>query len=885
MAERNLSIRLSVVDGGKVKAELSEIGEKGERSLKKIEAAATPASSGLKLLSSAANDAKFQLQAATDRLGMLGSILGKLGPAGLIAGAGLAAVGVGITAMVLPVANTADELANLAQKTGVSVEALSALTYVAQMSDTDLQGLVKGLQRLSVAMFDTQVQGEESSAALKALGVSAVDASGQIRPTEQVLLDLADKFADMPDGADKAALAIKLFGKEGMSLIPLLNQGRAGITALMEEAERFGLVINSQTAQAAELLNDNLDRLRAMLEGVQRQIGAAVIPVLADFTEQVILAQGETGSFSNELQRITSNREATLAFLESVASGLAFIAESAVLAKRVIAQPFDSLSVVGKDIETWFKTDLLRSMKSMGYDPKVIDAEITKLQTARDDYVGAANDRLFNINQNPGYVGRVQKFFDEQRRTVRIMGQKFVLDTEAQAKEVQAIYDKLLPTLPRKPRPALDLSGFEKPKPAEKLNEGEAFLNQLRSRLTRTQDGEAAELRARALQIEAKGYKGVAAEAEQYIQVLEAIERQKEANKAFDAYEKEEAASRKITEGLIGSNRQRIEALQLQREMLDLTDTERSVLQARTDLEKSAAAARKEANQIEDAGLRAQTIQTINDALARQLPIVEDLVRANAEYQRSFEYGAKSALRTYIDDATNAAKRAQQVTTNAFRSMEDALTKFVMTGKLDFKSMADSIIADLVRIQIQRSITLPLANWLGSVLPRMGVGMGGGTAGGSTMPLGSSDLMGTMANVAHSGGVIGADALLSRTVHPAIFAGAPRFHTGGIVSGEVPIIAQEGEVVFTRGQMRALGGALGAKSQPAAVNVQVNVVNQAKGVDARIEQQRQPDGGLRLDVFIEQIEGRMARAISQGTGIAPTLERRYGLNPAMGAVR
>jgi hypothetical protein len=128
-----------------------------------------------------------------------------------------------------------------------------------------------------------------------------------------------------------------------------------------------------------------------------------------------------------------------------------------------------------------------------------------------------------------------QKFFDEQRRTVRVMGQKFVLDTEAQAKEVQAIYDKLLPTLPRKPRPALDLSGFEKPKPAEKLNEGEAFLNQLRARLTRTQDGEAAELRARALQIEAKGYKGVAAEAEQYIQVLEAIERQKEANKAFDA--------------------------------------------------------------------------------------------------------------------------------------------------------------------------------------------------------------------------------------------------------------------------------------------------------------------------------------------------------------
>ena len=881
MAERNLSIRLSVVDSGKVKAELAEIGEKGERSLKKIETAATPASGGLKLLSSAANDAKFQLQAATDRLGMLGSVLGKLGPAGLIAGASIAALGVGITALVMPVARVGDEFFKLSQKTGVSVEALTALDYAAKLSDVSAEGLTKALQKLSVAMFDTQINGVEGSAALKALGVSATDANGQIRPTEQVLLDLADKFSAMPDGADKAALAVKLFGKEGLAIIPFLNQGREGITALMEEAQRLGLVMSEDAARASEVFNDNLTRLSAIFEGVQRQIGAAVIPVLADFTEQVILAQGETGSFSNELQRITANREATLAFLESVASGLAFIAESAVLAKRVIAQPFDSLSVVGKDIETWFKTDLLRSMKSMGYDPKVIDAEIAKLQGSRDDYVRAANDRLSNINQNPGYADRVQKFFDEQRRTVRVMGQKFVLDTEAQAKEVQAIYDKLLPTLPRKPRPTLDLSGFEKPKPAEKLNEGEAFLNQLRARLTRTQDGEAAELRARALQIEAKGYKGVAAEAELYIQVLEAIERQKEANKAFDAYEKEEAASRKITEGLIGSNRQRIEALQLQREMLDLNDTERALLQARTDLEKAAAAARKEANQIEDAGLRVQTLNAINDALARQLPIVEDLVRANAEYQRSFEYGAKSALKSYIDDATNAAKRAQQVTVNAFRTMEDALSRFVMTGKLDFRSLADSIVADLVRIQIQRAITLPMANWLGSVIP----GMGTTTGGGGAFPAGSSDLMGTMANVAHSGGVIGADALINRSVNPALFTNAPRFHTGGIVSGEVPIIAQEGEAVFTRGQMRALGGALSAKSQPPAVNVQVNVVNKAQGVDARIEQQRQPDGGLRLDVFIEQIEGRMARAISQGTGIAPTLERRYGVNPAMGAVR
>jgi lambda family phage tail tape measure protein len=873
MAERNLSIRLSVVDGGKVKAELAEIGEKGERSLKKIESAATPASSGLKLLSSAANDAKFHLEAATERLGLLGSVLGKLGPAGLIAGASIAALGVGIAALVMPVARVGDEFFKLSQKTGVSVEALTALDYAAKLSDVTTEGLTKALQKLSVAMFDTQVNGEEGSAALKALGVSATDAHGQIRPTEAVLLDLAEKFARMPDGADKAALAVKLFGKEGLAVIPFLNQGREGIAALMEEAQRLGLVMSEDVARASEVFNDNLTRLSAIFEGVQRQIGAAVIPILADFTEQVILAQTETGSFSNELQRITANREATLVFLESVASGLAFIAESAVLLKRVIAQPFDSLSVVGKDIETWFKADLLRSMKSMGYDPKLIDAEIAKLQGARDDYVRAANDRLFNINQNPGYADRVAKFFDEQRRTVRVMGQKFVLDTEAQAKEVQAIYDKFLPTLPRKPRPSLDLSGFDKPKPAEKINEGEVFLNQLRSRLTRAQEGEAAELRARALQIEAKGYKGVSVEAEKYIQVLEAIERQKEKDKAFEAYEKEEANARKIVETLVGGNRQRIEGMQLQREMLDLSNTERTVLQARTELEKAAASARKEASQIQDGDLRTQTIEAINDALARQLPIIESLVRANANYQRSAEFGAKSALRTYIEDATNAAKQAERAVTGAFKSMEDALTQFVMTGKLDFNSLANSIISDLIRIQIQRAITLPLANWAMSLFT---------PAASTALPLGSGDLMGVNANIAHSGGLLGTDGLQSRQVGSAVFTGARRFHTGGLVSGEVPIIARQGEAVFTPGQLRALGGAVATKPQ---VNVEVNVINRASGVEARVEQQQQPDGSTRLDVIVEQMEARMARSISQGSGLAPTLERRYGLNPAAGAMR
>ena len=86
MAERNLAIRLSVVDGGKVKAELSDVGEALEKSLKRIESASQLALAGLQIVSKAANDAFAQMEDATLRLGMLG-------PAGLIAG-GLPQIGV-----------------------------------------------------------------------------------------------------------------------------------------------------------------------------------------------------------------------------------------------------------------------------------------------------------------------------------------------------------------------------------------------------------------------------------------------------------------------------------------------------------------------------------------------------------------------------------------------------------------------------------------------------------------------------------------------------------------------------------------------------------------------------------------------------------------------
>jgi lambda family phage tail tape measure protein len=232
--------------------------------------------------------------------------------------------------------------------------------------------------------------------------------------------------------------------------------------------------------------------------------------------------------------------------------------------------------------------------------------------------------------------------------------------------------------------------------------------------------------------------------------------------------------------------------------------------------------------------------------------------RANdLESSRHWEDGLTRGFKAVLDEAEDMASQTERLVRNAFKGMEDALVSFVTTGKLDFKSLADSIIADLVRIQIRQSITQPLSNAL------------------STIDFGA------LFGAAHTGGVIGIDSLQTRQVSPSVFAGAPKFHTGGVIGQEVPIIAKRGETVFTPGQMRALGDRQG--NNP--VNVEVNVINNASGVEATTQTTPLANGGMRLDVMIERIEGQMARNVSRGEGLATTLERRYGLNPAAGSYR
>jgi len=224
----------------------------------------------------------------------------------------------------------------------------------------------------------------------------------------------------------------------------------------------------------------------------------------------------------------------------------------------------------------------------------------------------------------------------------------------------------------------------------------------------------------------------------------------------------------------------------------------------------------------------------------------------------------------------NAARQFEQVTTKSLKAGEDAFVQWAKTGKFNAADLFNTIAEEALRAAIRMSVIKPFAGFLDNVFGSIGASMFGG---GSSAPVGDFPAPGPVM-VAHTGGVIGIDTLASRAVDPTVFASAPKFHGGGVVGGEVPIIAQRGETVFTAGQMRMLGSELGQKTE---VNVVVNVDNRAPGTEATVQARKDPSGNLGLDIVVEKVEGKLARNIGRGEGLAPTLERRYGLNPAAGS--
>lgn len=216
---------------------------------------------------------------------------------GLASGA-LASVGafVSIGAAINGLSQSIDVLGRLddmAQKSGSSVENLSRFQQLSvefnhsfDLMDTAVSKLAKGM-----AQFDSTTN--YTNRALKALGVEARDATGQMRDPSEVMIDIAKRLQNYGDGAGKAALITDLFGKSGAELLPILND-------MADNIDRY-TGVSAEAAKEAARFQDQLGGLKQKTDELFQSMSSNLVPVLSGIIQKMTDAAKQGGVLSGAM--------------------------------------------------------------------------------------------------------------------------------------------------------------------------------------------------------------------------------------------------------------------------------------------------------------------------------------------------------------------------------------------------------------------------------------------------------------------------------------------------------------------------------------------------------------------------------------------------------
>lgn len=499
----------------------------------------------------------------------LNGVLGKLGIA-------LGAVQVG--AMFKQVVDQADALNDMSQKTGVAIETLSQFSTAAQKSGTSLEAVGKGIKNLSMQMVQASAGNKDSTKIFKALDIEVTNIDGSLRSASDIMMEVADVFGSLEDGATKSSIATKLFGKAGVEMIPMLNEGRQAISDMQ-------VVIDAQFAKAADKFNDKLVDMGNGMKSIFVTIGPSLFKFFDDLSGAFKKVDSD-GSAANLLFKAFQD---TLTIIVATAAG-----------------------VVGV-------------LNALG-------ASLTGLATAAGQV--SAGD----------FAGAMATLGD----TTSKVGNQFELTKN-------------------------QVTGFLAELNAVKAITGAGIETGITGRITpNLGDNEA----------RTEAYKKLGGA------IRETTIDQSKFNDVFAGG----GGVNKFKQFLI-DQQAAIDLLALEGQQVNMTASEYKMLTEEKKFDAEVAKLLEE-----QSGANATAFLAEAEAIKKQKM---ELISANEYYKTSIEGGFMDGLQKIREKAMNVGGQISDVMQNAFSGMEDALVSFVMTGKADFKSLANSIISDLIRIQIR----------------------------------------------------------------------------------------------------------------------------------------------------------------------------------------
>lgn len=182
-------------------------------------------------------------------------------------------------------AQVGDKIDKQSQVLGMSRKAYQEWDYILGQNGASIESMGTAMKTLNSLILSGAEGSKESGDALAQLGLhlgelETLSQEGQFEAVVRA-------FQKMPAGAQKSALAVKIFGKQGMQLLPLLNQSETSIDELRQRAEELGLIMSDDAVDASVAYGDSLDTLKRTFDGFKYSIGSKILPILTTGMEKV----------------------------------------------------------------------------------------------------------------------------------------------------------------------------------------------------------------------------------------------------------------------------------------------------------------------------------------------------------------------------------------------------------------------------------------------------------------------------------------------------------------------------------------------------------------------------------------------------------------------
>lgn len=742
----NVSIRISVDGGGKAVAEITEFGQKGEKSVRKMEVASKDASKGLGGLVERAKNLKLAAVALT----------------GVLAAGGLAGA---LYAMTRRAIESADAIGKTADKLGIGTDALQEYRFAAEQAGVSQETFDMAMQRFTRRAAEAAQGTGEAKDALKQMGIELLDQNGNMRASEDLLLDVADAFESTTDSSERLRLAFKLFDSEGVALVNMLMDGSDALEEMREEARRLGIVIDESLIREAEEAQDKLDAVNKVISAQLTKAFLSLAPLISDaamefagFAQDVGVAYEKMKLFFSGDFDFSGLSESTI---ESQFRRYKMQVEELQAALAQIGDPngfweWNEWATLRTQLDQAYGSYETYAQRYLNLQKQIIagtdEATAEQIQSAQElesafektiQGQGVANNLRDGFSAYKELEDQIRqtteevKKIEEEARAQRVEGNKIdALEYEKRSAQIKSIEEKLQNDLVNLQLEGVDKILAEREKSNEKIralafetgeNQREIqnllLLNEeiYARKVQEFQEKEdernrkASETRQAQLERERLAQEQVFAINQS---VIESLNLELDALFKTDEQLFIDEALRRLSAEATAIQRQEVE--KLARELF----REKDALEERNELEEEARAiTEKYTDEIEKLNEEKErllelyekeliTFETYKKGLEEINGKIQDVEEAQEEANKTFAGAAKAGLQRYIDEAADLYDVLEVLTYQSMKTLEDILVNTALTGKFEWKDMVNSMIADLTRLIIQATITRPLAQGL-----------------------------------------------------------------------------------------------------------------------------------------------------------------------------